>query len=78
MEGKQAEPPMKSLFDGFEDDEQEDFKLPSDEELGDSLGEKFAEGFNGTVTVTANGKSKTFGKKNKSVEDEIANAEAEL
>ena len=78
MEGKQADPPMKSLFDGFEDDEQEDFKLPSDEELGDSLGEKFAEGFNGTVTVTANGKSKTFGKKNKSVEDEIDNAEAEL
>ena len=68
---------MKSLFDGFEDDEQEDFKLPSDEKLGDSLGEKFAEGFNGTVTVTANGKAKKYGK-NKSVEDEIADAEAEL
>ena len=77
MEGKQADPPMKSLFDGFEDDEQEDFKIPTDEELGEVLGEKLAEGFNGTVTVTANGKSKKYGK-NKSVEDEIANAEAEL
>ena len=63
MDGKQAPKTNVGTFNFPEDEEIEAFKLPTDEELGERLGEKLAEGFNGTVTVTANGKSKTFGKK---------------
>ena len=63
MDGKQAPKTNVGTFDFPDDDETEAFKLPSDEELGEKIGEKLAEGFDGTVTVTANGKSKTFGKK---------------
>ena len=77
MDGKQAPKTNVGTFDFPEDEEIEAFKLPTDEELGERLGEKLAEGFNGTVTVTANGKSKTFGKK-KNIDIDLEISESEI
>lgn len=72
MDGKQADPPMRSLFDGFDDDDDDDESNPVDDLLN-GLPE------NVSVEVSSGGKTKKLGKgRKKTVDEEIENAEAEL